>query len=540
MERRAAPLISIVIVNYKVPQHLLHALHSLREADLYDRTEIVVVDNASGDESEALVRKNFPEVAWIQLKRNIGFGKACNVGARSAAGTYLLFLNPDTLAAHTTLSASVAFMEHHPEAGLVGAKVLNPDGTLQMSCRRGFPTPAAAFYRLSGLSRLFPKSKRFGRYNLTYLDPDLSCKVDAVSGCFMFCRRALFESIRGFDERFFMYGEDLDLCWRINETGAAVWYHPEIRIIHLGGTSSARRLLPSRIDFYQAMILFSRKYQHTNRPFFPQWVIYAGIILQATLNIGSKILHSLTATLVDLFIINATFALCLTARFAYRMENPYSSSTAMAMIGVHTLLSASFLFMFAINGVYSRKKSALSAMLLPGFSASILFMACIYYLKFLAFSRIAFGIAALLIVLLLALWRQCLPFVLRHGQRIIYARDRVIIIGSGRIPSLVIQNCEKQKNSSIIGVIWTGEDEQPGQFEGYPVLGRIEDVASALRRFEVDMLLIATPVPWYSYIVEALAEVKKKNLTIRWVPAELFTMRDEEVPAVIPLHDFSV
>jgi len=178
--------------------------------------------------------------------------------------------------------------------------------------------------------------------------------------------------------------------------------------------------------------------------------------------------------------------------------------------------------------------------LLSGFFASILFMACIYYLKFLAFSRIAFGIAALLIVLLLALWRTILPVMLRQGQRILYVRDSVIIIGDGRIPSLVIQNCEKQKTAIIAGVLWTSEGEQPGQFEGYPVLGRIEDVAAVLKRFPVDVLLIATPLPWYSYIIEALAEIKRKNLTIRWVPRELFTLKAEEVPPVIPLHDFSV
>jgi len=540
LDRRPNPLISVVIVNYKVPHALIRALHSLREADGYDRTEVIVVDNASGDESEELVHKEFPEVNLIPLKQNIGFGKACNVGARNATGTYLLFLNPDTLAARTTLSTSIAFMEQHPEVGLLGAKLLNPDGTLQMGCRRGFPTPATAFYRLSGLSRIFPKSKRFGRYNLTYLDPDLSCRVDAISGCFMFCRRALFESVQGFDERFFMYGEDLDLCWRINETGAVVWYHPEIRIIHLKGTSSAKRLLPSRINFYEAMILFSRKYQHIHRSFFPRWLINAAIIIQAVLNIGSKILRSLTATLMDLLIINATFAFCLTERFGYKMANPYTTSTAVAMIGVHVLLSASFLSMFVFNGVYSNKKSTPSSVLLSGFFASILFMACIYYLKFLAFSRIAFGIAALLIVLLLALWRKILPVMLRQGQRILYVRDSVIIIGNGRIPSLVIQNCEKQKTAIITGVLWTSEGEQPGQFEGYPVLGRIEDVAAVLKRFPVDVLLIATPLPWYSYIIEALAEIKRKNLTIRWVPRELFTLKAEEVPPVIPLHDFSV
>lgn len=182
-----------------------------------------------------------------------------HVAAKHARGDYLLILNPDTIIAHSTISKALAFIRSHPDVGVLGPKLLNPDGTLQRGCRRGFPTPQAAIYHFSGLSKLFPKSRRFGHYHQTYLDPELSCQVDAISGCFMFIPRHLFAAIGGFDEQFFMYGEDLDLCWRIKESGFKVWYHPEIQIIHLKGTSSAKRVLQSRIAFYEAMILFFKK-----------------------------------------------------------------------------------------------------------------------------------------------------------------------------------------------------------------------------------------------------------------------------------------
>jgi O-antigen biosynthesis protein len=358
----------------------------------------------------------------------------------------------------------------------------------------------------------------------------------------MFCRRTVFEAVNGFDERFFMYGEDLDLCWRIKEQGSKVWYHPDIRIIHLKGRSSGKRLLHSRIAFYEAMILFSRKYHHIHRSFFPRWLIYVGIFFQAGVNIGSKILGYSTAALLDLIIINATLALCLTARFAYKMVHPYAHSNLPTMLWVHALLSASFLFMFTYNGIYSRKAVPAAKVLLSGVFASLLFMACAYYIKSMAFSRIAFGVAALIIVGLLSIWRWVAPVMLHQVRRIVYARGNVIIIGSGHIPSLMIQNIEKQKTATITGIVWTGPDDPPGQFEGYPVLGRLDEVADLLRRFPVDMLFIATPLPWYSHIIEALALLKKKkaNLTIRWVPRELFDRKEEELPAVIPLHDFTV
>ena len=357
----------------------------------------------------------------------------------------------------------------------------------------------------------------------------------------MFMRRSLFEDLKGFDERFFMYGEDLDLCWRIREKGYRVWYHPAIQIIHLKGKSSAKRMLASRIAFYEAMILFSRKYQHTHRSFFPRWLIHVAIIGQAALNIGSNIVKAGTTCLIDLAVINVTLATCLTLRFAYTMKSPYAGGHVSLMLGVHALLSISFLFMFAYNGVYSRKKTTTTMeVLFSGFLASVIFMACMYYLKALAFSRIAFGLAAAIAMLLLAAWRKTLPLMMHQLKRVVYARGTVVIIGSGPVPGAVIQNIERQKTATIAGILWTGEAEQPGQFEGYPVLGNIDDVAAVLKRMRVDMLLVATPLSWYSPIIEALAKVKVKNLTIRWVPRELFDRKIEELPAVIPLHDFSV
>lgn len=176
-----------------------------------------------------LFKKNFPNVNLIALNKNTGFGFANNIGFENAKGKYILLLNPDTVLQEDTLQTMYEFMESNPEVGIAGCKVLNPDGTLQLACRRGIPTPWVAFTKLFGLQTLFPKSKLFGRYNLTFLPEDEFAYVDAISGSFMFLRREVFVQLRGFDSDFFMYGEDLDLCIRAKKN----WLEGCLRSVYL-------------------------------------------------------------------------------------------------------------------------------------------------------------------------------------------------------------------------------------------------------------------------------------------------------------------
>jgi GT2 family glycosyltransferase len=172
----------------------------------------------------------------------------------------VLLLNPDTLLPAGGLDALVQRLREHPEAGIVGPKLLRPDGSMHLACRRSFPTPPVAFYRLSGLSRLFPRSRRFGQYNLTYADPDQAMEVDAVCGACLLIRRAVIDRIGLLDERFFMYGEDLDWCLRARQAGWAVRYEPEVVVRHQHGAASRKRALRTTFHFFRAMDLFYRKH----------------------------------------------------------------------------------------------------------------------------------------------------------------------------------------------------------------------------------------------------------------------------------------
>lgn len=527
-----------MFVNYKVPDCLRDAIRSVLDAELADQTEIIVVDNASGDNSRELITSEFNCVKWIQLKTNIGFGKACNIGVQSSFGTYILLLNPDTVIANDTLKVSVDFMQSHSDTGIMGPKILNEDGSLQASCRRGFVTPLVAFYYFTGISKIFPHSKHFARYHLTYMDVEKTAVVDAVSGSFMFIPRSLFNELGGFDERFFMYGEDLDICWRVREKGYSVWYHPLTQIIHRKGRSSAKSLWRSRFAFYKAMIIFSKKYRHVRGGFFPDWLIFIGIITLSIQYIGAWLIHHLIPVLIDMLLINVTLWAGTLLRF--NNSNIYTGEYAYKMFGVHCLISTCFILMFLYNGIYSKKRYTMLNALYSSFLATVLFFTMVYFVKSLAFSRIVFALSSVTISALLIGYRELIPNIIHRFRRLVFTPDRIIILGSGVVTSKIIKSIEKQKIGQIIGILWDTKDKVPSEYEGYPVIGTFESLKNALEHHNTDMLLIATSHSWYSWIIELLSTQQVKNLTIRWAPNELFEKSPEEFPDEINLRDFSV
>ncbi len=252
--------LSIIIVNYNVKEFIQNLLHSVFKAGCNLKYEIIIIDNASDDGSADFIKEKFPNVNLISNKQNIGFGKANNIGLAAAKGKYILLINPDTLIREDTLEKMISFFESSPDAGLAGCKILNPDGSLQLACRRSFPGPWTSFCKVTGLSSLFPHSRLFARYNLTYLDENRTYEVDAISGSFMMMKKEVYEKIGGFDEQFFMYGEDLDLCYRIQKAGWKVYYTPGTQIIHYKGESTRRSSLDETKIFYEAMNLFVKKH----------------------------------------------------------------------------------------------------------------------------------------------------------------------------------------------------------------------------------------------------------------------------------------
>jgi N-acetylglucosaminyl-diphospho-decaprenol L-rhamnosyltransferase len=279
----------IVIVNYNTRDLLRNCLKSVFASQRVRCIEVSVVDNASSDGSADMVRAEFPNVRLIASSENRGYAAANNLALCGCHATYALLLNPDTVLPPDALAKAIEFMEMHRDAGVVGPKLVRPDGSLDLACRRSFPTPAVSFYRMVGLSFLFPRSHVFGRYNMTYLKPDQMAEVDAVVGAFMLVRGEILQQVGLLDEQFFMYAEDLDWCKRIKEavnprTGHhwQVWYYPAITVLHVKRASSARSVRAQRA-FNETMLQFYRKHYAPSTPFWLDWLVVAGIALRGWL-----------------------------------------------------------------------------------------------------------------------------------------------------------------------------------------------------------------------------------------------------------------
>lgn len=285
--------LSVVIVVYNVRDLLAACLASLYASRGPLAVEVCVVDNASQDGSAALVRARFPEVALIACDANRGYARANNLALERASGRHILLLNPDTVLPPDGLRTLVRLLDEDPTLGAVGPKLVRPDGSLDLACRRSFPTPEVALYRMLGLSRRFPRSRRFARYNLTYLDPDEPADVDAVVGACMAIRGTALRQVGLLDERFFMYGEDLDLAFRLKQHGWRVRYEPSVVVLHHKGASSRQASLRARRAFFAAMLLFHRKHYWRQHSPLVNALVVAGIGLWGGLSLAQAALGSL-------------------------------------------------------------------------------------------------------------------------------------------------------------------------------------------------------------------------------------------------------
>jgi N-acetylglucosaminyl-diphospho-decaprenol L-rhamnosyltransferase len=251
--------LSIIIVNYNVKYFLEQCLCSVKKAIENIEAEVFVVDNNSSDGSGDYLKPKFPFAKFINNNENLGFSKANNKALALAKGKYILFLNPDTIVAEDSFEKCILFLKLRPDVGALGVKMIDGCGIYLKESKRGFPSPWVAFCKLSGLTTLFPRSKIFARYYLGYLSEKENQPIDTISGAFLFARKEVLDKAGGFDERFFMYAEDIDLSYRIQQTGYKNYYLSETTIIHFKGKSTKKDFHHTKI-FYRAMSLFVQKH----------------------------------------------------------------------------------------------------------------------------------------------------------------------------------------------------------------------------------------------------------------------------------------
>jgi GT2 family glycosyltransferase len=405
--------LSIIIVNYNVRYFLEQCLCSVRAALEGIPGEIFVVDNASKDGSRSYLEPSFPEVKFIWNEENRGFAKANNQALRQAGGDYILFLNPDTLVPEACLADCIRFMETHPEAGALGIRMLDGKGQFLPESKRSFPSPLTSFYKLSGLAALFPRSRTFARYHLGHLDEHRDHEVDVLAGAFMMVRREVLDQTGGFDESFFMYGEDIDLSYRVQQalqpaTGNPYrnYYFSQASILHFKGESTRKGTLNYVRMFYQAMSLFVQKHYPPSQAGVFSLFIKLAIWLRALLSVARQFVQRIGLPVLDAVLMYLVFWLAKEVWTRYfRPDIQYIRSLLTVSFVGFSLL---FLVVSYYTGLYEKKFRYKN--LLNSNMVSLIIILAVYSLlpEHFRFSRGMVLLGSLFSFALLAFWRWVL------------------------------------------------------------------------------------------------------------------------------------
>ncbi|MGZ4099479.1 MAG: glycosyltransferase [Bacteroidia bacterium] len=339
--------LSIIIVNYNVKHFLEQCLYSVFKATKNLEAEVFVIDNNSVDGSVALIKQKFPQVRLIVNTVNTGFSVANNQGIKLSRGKYILLLNPDTVVQEDTFEKTVAFMEAHPDAGGLGIKMLDGLGNFLPESKRGLPTPNVAFYKIFGFAKLFPHSQKFGQYHLTYLDKDHNHEVDILSGAFMLMRKEALDKVGLLDETFFMYGEDIDLSYRITQGGYKNYYFAESSIIHYKGESTKKSSVNYVLVFYKAMAIFAKKHFSKNNARTFSFLIYLAIYIRAAAAIIGRFFKQLFFPCIDFLLILLGLYFCKNIYETHFKLYPnfYSKEILKLFFPLYTLIWMLFTFL---------------------------------------------------------------------------------------------------------------------------------------------------------------------------------------------------
>ena len=531
--------LSVVFLSYNTRDLTRQALNSVLAAAEGLEAEIFVVDNASADGSADMVAEEFPQVKLVCNEANVGFSAGNNVALRQVTGEYALLINTDTIVRRDALHAMVDFLDAHPEAGACGCKILDPDGTLQLDSRRGFPTPLAAFCKMSGLSRLFPKHPLMARYHLTHLDPEQTAEIEVLSGSCMMVRKSAMDQVGLLDEDYFMYGEDIDWCYRFHQAGWKIYYLPTTAIIHFRGESGRGTPLKILYRKSRAMSIFVNKHMARRYRFFPLWLLQVGIALHGTFRFLTRAARALALPLIDAGLVLCGLKLGLTVRyhpelvpFIYRIEQvgtlfgldvqptrwlvppPYSDLQWAAVYGASTLV---WLLAFYASGLYDRRRysvawSVVGATL--GFAAIVML---VFFFKGYNFSRLAVVSAWFCNVLLVAGWRLVARWFLHQRGR--EGRLRTLLVGTDAAAVDFVEQLERagMAHCNLIGVVGEVPQQRGRPLAGRPLVGHVGELEELVNDFAIDHLVF-TPSAMSSFLERPVQAWEARGLRVSMVP----------------------
>jgi len=479
--------LSIIIVNYNVRHFLEQTIWSAQLAARNLAHEIWVVDNHSSDDSVAMVRERFPEVRLIVNRDNPGFSRANNQAIRQARGRYILLLNPDTLVGEDTFATCYEFMESHPKAGALGVRMLDGSGRFLPESKRGFPTPFVAFCKAFGLSALFPRSRWLNHYHLGFLPEGQTHSIEVLSGAFMWMRQEALLETGLLDESFFMYGEDIDLSYRLVQAGWQNYYLPATAILHYKGESTRKGSLNYVRVFYRAMIIFARKHFQGQQARFFIVFLQLAIYLRAAMTLLASWARRAFLPVVDALVLFGGLYGLKDFWGIYHFETPAYFGRSFLLFNA-PLYTGIWLLSLYFNGAYDQGSNV--RRITNGILTGTLIIAAIY-----GFLDLEYRSSRMLILLgtfwalfgltlyrgLLAWWAD-LDFTWRTRPE-----PRLIIVGSPAAAEQVqslLGRVQRQKN--LLGLV-TPTGLEPGQW----VLGSEADLETLVARFRANELIFS-------------------------------------------------
>jgi GT2 family glycosyltransferase len=477
-----------------------------------------VVDNNSVDGSIAMLYETFPQINLIENKENLGFSKANNQALIKAEGEYVLILNPDTLIEEDTFIKCIDYMDANPLVGALGPKIINGEGKFLVESKRALPTPKVAFYKIFGLSALFPKSKRFGQYNLSYLPENKTNEVEILAGAFMFMRKELLDQIGYFDERFFMYGEDIDLSYRIMKAGFKNIYFPETTVIHYKGESTKKGSLNYVYIFYKAMKLFADKHFSAKNALWYSIFIDLAIYLRAGISILRRLFVTLALPVFDFLVIFLSYALATEIWELVKWENQnyYPSLFKLQIIPLYAFVLVIGLI---IKGNYRRifyLYDILAGLLLGGV---LVVFSYAFIAENLRFSRAVIALGFILSFLLVPFNRLFFSWI--SGQKYQFRKflqTKLIIIGKEAEINRVEKIIKKYNtNATILGYI-------SDYYFSIQVLGTINKLEEIAKIWKPDELIFCSADVSASTIIKSIHLLANEELEFKIAPQKTVAM----------------
>lgn len=511
--------LSVIIVNYNVRYFLEQALFSVRKAAQNIDTEVFVVDNNSTDGSCEMLAERFPEVKLIRNTENAGFSKANNQAILKSTGKYVLLLNPDTVVEEDTFSQILEFMEKTTDCGGLGVKMLDGTGKFLPESKRALPTPAIAFYKIFGLAALFPHSRTFGKYHLAYLDKDQVHEIEVLSGAFMLLRKEALDKSGLLDEDFFMYGEDIDLSYRILKSGYKNYYFPKTRIIHYKGESTKKTSVNYVFVFYKAMVIFARKHFSQKNVWLFSILINMAIYLRAAIAISQRFLKACFLPASDFLVTFLGFygVKYLWERYIQNNPNYYPDFFIHVVVPVYVLTwIVSVLFVNGYEKPYTPGK------LLRGVSYGTIGILVIYALipETYRFSRA--------LILLGACWAASSMILSRFMFKLagikafsleLKRKKNVLIVGGKKEGERVLALLKQSSiDFQFSGFVKPPSDKTSADEGDY--IGRLQDIAELLRFKAVDEVIFCAADLSSADIIENMDLLSSYSIEYKIAPPE--------------------